>query len=241
MSESSLTLEDLNDSSSQSYVLIQEQMRDLVIIQEATICNLARANVETLNASRDLFNSTLQSKNVEIEMLQKSIADDFVPKAKYEELLEKTKDFIHKAHFDDLQLQNQDECERHTETQAALENIVHQLGEAHEKIKSIEDETKKEKDSFAADERKLKDQLSAAHARNNLLQSQLTEQQIVCEQQQDEITNLRQQLESLHRLKLNQRQKHRQQLHESEVEKQQEAYLQRMMADVGKRSQKKFK
>ena len=67
------------------------------------------------------------------------------------------------------------------------------------------------------------------------------EQQIVCEQQQDEITNLRQQLESLHRLKLNQRQKHRQQLHESEVEKQQEAYLQRMMADVGKKSQKKFK
>ena len=48
MSESSLTLEDLNDSSSQSYVLIQEQMRDLVTIQEATICNLARANVSFL-------------------------------------------------------------------------------------------------------------------------------------------------------------------------------------------------
>ncbi|RUS77080.1 hypothetical protein EGW08_015163 [Elysia chlorotica] len=241
MSESSMTLEDLNDSSSQSYVIVQEQMRDLVSIQEATICNLVRTNVETLNASRDIFNSTLEAKEEKIDMLQKSIAEDFVAKKKYTELLEKIKkDFVPKADFDDLQQQIQDECERHSETQIALDNVNYQLKESFMKIKSIEEEAKKERDTFVADERNLKDQLSEAHARNNLLQSKLNEQQMLCEQQQDEIKKLCQQVENLQLKKHSQKQKLRQQLHESEVEKQQEAYLQRMIADMGRKSHKKY-
>ena len=47
MSDSSLNAEDLNDSSSASYVIVQEQMRDLLIIQETVIGDVAKANVRS--------------------------------------------------------------------------------------------------------------------------------------------------------------------------------------------------
>ncbi|GFS03184.1 hypothetical protein ElyMa_006463400 [Elysia marginata] len=149
---SSSELEDTDDQALPSYEIIQEQMRDLFTIQETAIGNLARANVETLNASREVFNSTLQSKEDKIEMLQRSIIEDFIPRGKYEELLQRLKnEFVSEKEYEDLEVQFQGEKEKHAEIQVVLQKIVYQLENAQEKIKLMEEEATCNKDAYDAE------------------------------------------------------------------------------------------
>lgn len=234
--------EEIEDNHSPpSYVIVQQQLRDLLTIQETTIGNLAQANVDTLNASRNAFSSTLQCKENKIVMLQRYIEEDLVSKEEYQKLYEKVKtELVPKRDFEDLELHFQDECKKHAQTQETLQNVVYQLATSSEKIKSLEEEAESNQDAFDVERKELKDQIGTIQARNNLLQAQLNEKLMLCEQQQDEISRLLQQVENLQHSKQNQSKKHKQQLRESEVEKQQEAYLQRMMADIGGKCHKKI-
>ncbi|XP_005093346.1 serine/threonine-protein kinase MRCK beta [Aplysia californica] len=223
-----------------SYLIVQEQMRDLILTQKSAAEELVRSNISILNASKQSFNTTVESQEEKIRCLEATIQSDYVPRDVHESLQKKLEDdHVPLDKYNQLKKQFKEECEKHVQTQTRLREVLDQLDSSLHQISGLTMEREKDKATFEAGYDALRDEISALLKRNSELEEKLDDKCKVNSELEDRITRQHGEIEDLQEQKVQQKLKFRQKMTETEVAKQQEAYLNRVLSGEEKKKTKR--
>ncbi|CAL1529261.1 unnamed protein product [Lymnaea stagnalis] len=230
---SSVCSNNSNGTSLPSYLIVQRQLADVIITQRVAVQQLVQNNIDVLNASRESFNTTVKSQEEKIKALEKTIIEDYVLKEAYELLQTEMKEnYVHKEKYEKIQKLFEEEYAKHSETQAKLQDVLEKFDSCLNEISKMEQQMKESNSAFNLACDTLKGELSDAYANNRELGAFLKEKTLQSERQEGIIQQKQARIEELEREKTLQSRKYQQKLTETEIEKQQEAYLYKMLNDV---------
>lgn len=214
-----------------SYMIVQKQMRDLILSQNAAVEELVQSNIHTLNASKESFNSTVEGQEEEIRQLEKSIKNDFVSKSEYDQLKKELEEnYIHIDKYKDIKKELESERCRHKETQTSLKEVADKLDITLEEVTVLT--VDKQQDKAVLEERcdALGQELNTLQDKYSNLQSKFEDKFAACNQQIETITKQHGEIENLHQRQQQHKSKLRRKETDEEVQRQQQQYLRQALA-----------
>ncbi|XP_013090235.2 myosin-3-like isoform X1 [Biomphalaria glabrata] len=225
-----------NNSSLPSYLIVKKQIEDVILTQRAAVDQLVKYNIEIENATRESLNTTIQSQEDKIKHLEKSIVEDYVLKVAYESLQKELKEnYIHKDRYENVQKLLQTEQNKHGETQAKLQEVLEKFNGCLLDIEKLEFELAEKNMTFTQAYGKLEMELSEAQAKINNYEQLVQEMTTLCERQRTFIQQKENQCLELERKNSQTQLQFEKKVRDSEVEKQQDAYMNKIFNCVDRK------
>ncbi|CAG5121785.1 unnamed protein product [Candidula unifasciata] len=221
-----------------SYLIVQRQMQDVLLVQRAAVEQLVRNNIDVLNESKTSFDKVVSSRDERMRMLEKSITQDYVPKVEYDSLrMEVQENCVPKEDLDTVEKNLEQEYKHRSQTEARLQEAQGKLDAALRQVAALTKQTQEDHLIFHTTCDSLREEILELQARNQDLESRLAEKSWLCEEQKSQIAQQQVEIEALQKKQQNQTVKLKQMVLEANVEKQQEVYLNHLFS--GKKNNNK--
>ncbi|XP_033756320.1 spermatogenesis-associated protein 24-like [Pecten maximus] len=202
-----------------SDVLVQNQLKDVIILQDLTINKLHQditLQESTLRESflpRDVYDS-------ELKQLEKTIHEDYIPRQKYES----------------LQTELEQEKLRHIKTQGELHEVQDKLEFALGEVEVLTKQLQREKAAFEKAFGSLQKKAVAETSKTALLTDKCSEISEEVQKKDEELNSKEQEIQQLEKKLKQQQMSYKKKLSDAEIQRKQDQYIAKLLEKQDKKA-----